>query len=635
MSQRALRAALMAGAALYVLPTFAQDSSQDLVITPNRTPMSIQQIGSSVSVITQDEIEKQGNKSLRDILDGQPGVTVTESGGPGGAVSVNMRGANTNHTAVLVDGVRVNDPTSVSGDLDLSIVPLQTIERIEIVRGPQSALYGSDAIGGVINIITKKGEKGPPRWTYRAEGGSYGTYSNKLSVAGATQDTNYNLSLHQFHTDGFQRFGYRVARLADLNPNGADPMNRLGGSGKVSKKLNDWLTIETGFNITRERLQYDSGPLSEDPLAPNPQKGTLASAYQKAIAENGPFRTTLTAFETKINRDFWLATKSTAFGDTNDHFTYSGTRLGGELQEDVKLGQYGMFTGGLRYESERASGEEYGTEYQKRQTTRSAYVLHQIDLFEKLHLSTGGRVDDVSGSGTFATYRLTAAYDFTSTTRVRASYGTGAKAPSLYQLYFAPPYNNPNLKPEKSQGYDVGIEQSFLDGDGRASLTYFSNRIDNLIVGDAITWVPYNVAKATTSGVETSLSYNLIPGWANLKSAYTLLETRDEDTGLRLLRRPRHSARLSVAVTPTKELTIEPILRYVGERSDKYSSLAVSGATVVLKAYGRFDVAADYKLNDRISFFARAENLTNAKYEDVYNYGTAGRSGYAGLQVTW
>ncbi len=640
MSQLALRAAFLAGVAFYVLPSVAQEQSQnekfqDLVITPNRVPMSIQQIGSSVSVITQDEIEKQGNKSLRDILDGQPGVTVTENGGPGGAVSVNMRGTNTNHTAVLVDGVRVNDPTSVSGDLDLSMVPVQTIERIEIVRGPQSALYGSDAIGGVINIITKKGEKGPPRWTYRVEGGSYGTYSNKLSVDGATQDTSYNLSLHQFHTDGFQRFGYRVARLADLNPNGADPMSRLGGSGKISKKVNDWLTFETGFNITRERLQYDSGPLSEDPLAPNPQKGTLASAYQKAIAENGPFRTTLTTFETKIDRDFWLATKSTPFGDTNDHFTYSGRRLGSELQQDVKLGQYGTITGGLRYETERASGEEYGTEYEKRQTTRSAYVLHQIDLFEKLHLSTGGRIDDVSGSGTFATYRLTAAYDVTSTTRARASYGTGAKAPSLYQLYFAPPYNNPDLKSEKSQGYDLGLEQSFLDGDGRASLTYFKNRIENLIVSDAITWVPYNVARATTSGVETGLTYNLVPGWAKLKSAYTLLETRDEDTGLRLLRRPRHAARLSVAVTPTKELTIEPILRYVGERSDKYTSLAVSGAPVVLKAYSRFDIAVDYKVSDRISLFARGENLTNANYEDVYNYGTAGRSGYAGLQVTW
>ena len=636
MSKRALRAALLAGVVLNVLPSLAQDQQPELVITPNRVPMSIQQVGSSVTVIMQDEIEKQGAKSLRDVLDAQPGVNVVESGGPGGAVSVNMRGTNTNHTAVLVDGVRVNDPTSVSGDLDLSIVPVQMIERVEIVRGPQSALYGSDAIGGVINIITKKGEKGPPRWTYRAEGGSYGTFSNKLSVSGATEDTTYSLGLNQYHTDGFQRFGYRVGRLAYLNPNGVDPMTRYGGSGKISKKVNDWLTLETGFHVSRERLQYDSGPMSEDPLAPNPQLGLLASAYQKAIAENGPFRTTLTTFETKISRDLKLYTKDTTsgFGDTNDRFVYSGRRLGAELQEDVKLGVYGTVTAGLRYETERAAGVEYGADYDKRQNTRSAFLLHQISLFEKLHLSTGGRVDDVSGSGTFATYRVTAAYDVTQTTRLRASYGTGAKAPSLYQL-FVPIYNNPDLKAEKSSGYDVGIEQSFHDGDGRASVSYFSNRIENLIVGDASTWIPYNVAQATTSGLETALSYNLVPSWAKLKMAYTLLETRDEATGLRLLRRPRHAARFSFAMTPMKDLTIEPILRYIGERSDKYSAIGVSGQSVVLKAYARVDVVADYKVNDRLSLFARGENLTNAKYEEVYNYGTAGRSAYAGLQITW
>ena len=629
MFTRALRAACMAGAALYALPSAAQEKSQDLVITPNRVPMSVQQIGSAMTVITQEEIAAQGNKSLRDILDGQPGITVTESGGPGGSVSVNMRGTNTNHVAFLIDGMRVNDPTTVSGDIDLSIVPVQIVERIEIVRGPQSALYGSDSIGGVINIITKKGKQGPPVWIFRTEGGSYGTFSNKLSVAGVTPDTSYSLSLNQFHTDGFQRIGYRVSRLAYLNPNGVDPMSRYGGSGKVSKQINDWLTLETGFNISRERLQYDSGPYSEDMLSPNPQTGLLMTAYQKAIAESGPFRTTITSFETKIDRDLRLYTKDSTYGDTNAHYVYKGTRFGGEVQEDVKLGLYGTLTAGLRYERERAAGDEDSATYDKRQSTRSAFVLHQINLFEKLHLSTGGRIDDVTGSGTFATYRVTAAYDLTQTTRLRASYGTGAKAPSLYQLY-VPNYNNEDLKPEKSRGFDVGFEQTFLADTARISANYFSNRIENLIVGDANTWIPYNVDKATTSGVEFGGEYNLVPGWAKLKSAYTHLQTRDESTGLRLLRRPRHAARMSVAFTPNKDLTIEPILRYIGERSDKYL-----GSSVTLKAYARFDVAADYKVSDKLSLFARGENLTNARYEDIYNYGTAGRSGYAGLQVTW
>jgi len=283
----------------------------------------------------------------------------------------------------------------------------------------------------------------------------------------------------------------------------------------------------------------------------------------------------------------------------------------------------------MRYERERAAGDEDSATYDKRQNTRSAFVLHQISLFEKLHLSTGGRIDDVTGSGTFATYRVTAAYDLTQTTRVRASYGTGAKAPSLYQLY-VPNYNNADLKSEKSQGYDIGFEQTFFAESARINANYFNNRIENLIVGDASTFIPYNVDKATTSGVEFGGEYNLVPGWAKLKSAYTHLQTRDESTGLRLLRRPRHAARLSVAVTPIKDLSVEPILRYIGERSDTYL-----GSRVTLKAYARFDVAVDYKVSDKLSFFARGENLTNARYEDIYNYGTAGRSAYAGLQMTW
>ena len=624
-----LRPALLAGACLCFLPAFAQEKTPDLVITPNKQAQSIQEIGSAVTIITREDIERAGPKSLRDILDGQPGVTVTENGGPGGAASLFLRGANSNHVLVLIDGMRVTDPTAVGGDLDLAMIPPQSIERVEIVRGPQSALYGSDAIGGVINFVMKKGQKGPPVWQLRMEGGSYGTYSSKLSVSGATEDTSYHLGLNQYHTDGFQRYGYRVPRLAYLDPNGVDPLSRVGGYGKISKRINDWLTLEAGFNVARERLQYDSGPYSDDPLIPNPQTGVLATAYQKAIAENGAFRTTLTAFETRIRRDLGLYTKSIDYGDTDSHYRYSGTRLGAELQEDVKLGQYGTWTAGLRYERERAKGDEDGAIYDYRQNTRSAYTLYQVSLFQKLHLSAGGRYDDVSGIGGFATYRLTAAYDLTDSTRVRASYGTGAKAPSLYQLY-VPIYNNPNLKPEKSKGFDVGVEQTFLSGDARASVTYFNNKIENLIVGDPSTWIPTNVARASVSGVEVAGDYNIVPTFAKLRLAYTWLETRDDATGLVLLRRPKHSARVSVALTPANGLTVEPILRLYSNRADTFL-----GERVSLKGYARFDVVADYKLNKTVSVFARGENLTNAKYEDVYNFGTAGRSVYAGVQMSW
>ena len=630
MAHTVLRAALLAGAAIFVLPAFAQEKAPDIVITPNKQPQSIQQIGSATTIITRDEIDKAGFKSVRDLLDGQPGLTFAESGGPGGLTSFYIRGTDTRHTLVLIDGMRINDPTTTAGEIDLSIVPPQMIDRIEIVRGPQSALYGSDAIGGIINIITKKGQKGPPRWQFRAEGGSYGTYGTRLGVSGATEIMSYNIALGQFHTDGFQRYGYRVPRLAYLNPNGSDPLDRLNGVGRFSWRLNDWLTLETGFEVGRNRVEYDSasGP---NPLATNIQRGRLATAYQKAIAENGPFRTTLTTFQSRLSREYAFTGDNAA--------TYVGNRAGAELQQDVNLAKYGLFTLGTRYEYEHSESSSifsgFGSSSSAQQRTSAGFALYQVTVFEKLHLSAGGRVDHVSTSGTFNTYRLTAAYALTSATRLRASYGTGAKAPSLYQLTSA--YSgNLSLKAETSKGFDVGVDQTFLDGDARVGVAYFNNRIENLITADPPRYVYYNVAQAKTSGVEVSADYNIWPTFAKLKGAYTYLNATNETTGLALVRRPKHSARMSAAFWATPELTIEPVIRLVGSRPDAfYNERTYRTDRIWLKSYARFDLIVDYKVNKTISVFARAENLTNVKYEDVYNYGTAGRSVYAGVQMTW
>jgi vitamin B12 transporter len=643
-----LRAALLAGATVIVLPAFAQEKAPDLVITPNRLPMSIQEIGSSVTVITQADIEKEGSKSLRDVLSGQPGVETAETGGPGGFVSVFLRGAEARHTLILVDGVRYNDPTSTGNETDLSLIPPQMVERIEIVRGPQSALYGSDAIGGVINIITKRGRKGPPVWRLRAEGGSYGTFSSQMSVAGATEDTVYSFGLNQFHSDGFKRYGYRVPRLAYLDTNGSDPTNRYGAYGNISKRVNDWLTIQAGIQGSWTKIQFDGADLSPlAPFLPNFQTASGFSAYQKAIAENGPFRTTLSTFETRIVKktsvhdlyeDFFTGLP-TNFDAT---YAYRGLRLGAELQEDVDLGQYGKVTVGARHEQEKADSNSGDL---GKQSTQSAYALYQVSPLPQLHLSLGGRIDRVSTFGSFATYRATSSYDLTPTTRVHASYGTGAKAPSLYQL-LDPLYGNPDLKPETSRGYDIGVEQTFLDGDARAGVTWFSNRYSQLIDWRAtglFTGQYFNLNGARTSGVEVTGEYNFMPSFARLKLAYTHLDSRGEtldvtsiDYNKPLLRRPRDSARVSVVFTPTRELSIEPMVRFISSRADKaYDPIIGDSVRVTLKAYTRFDMLADYKVNRNVSVFARGENLTNVKYEDVYNYGTAGRSVYAGVQMTW
>ncbi len=647
MSERILRAAVLAGVCFVCLPVGAQENMPDLVITANRQAQSIQQIGSSVTVISREEIEKQGSKSLHDVLIGQPGVHSVENGGPGGFVSIFMRGTEARHTLVLIDGVRIGDPTSTGNEIDLSLIPPEQIERIEIVRGPQSALYGSDAIGGVINIITRRAQKGRPVWQLRTEAGSYGTYSSNLSVSGTTADTTYSIGVDQFHADGFKRYGYRISRLAPLDTSGSDPVDRYGARLRISRILNDWLTFEIGMQGSWSKIQFDGGansPLA--PLLPNFQTAWQGSAYQKLIAENGPFRTTFSTFETRFVKDTRTHSIYEYLGTIYDdkiRYQYRGTRLGAELQEDIRLGKFGALTLGTRYEEERA---DTGAPQDRRQDTKSLYALYQMSPVERLNLSLGARIDQTSSFGLFTTYRATSSYALMPTTRVHASLGTGAKAPSLYQL-FDTYYGNPNLKPEKSVGYDVGVEQTFFGGDLRLDATYFHNRVEQLI--DWLSTGPYsgsyfNVNKANVTGVEFSGSYNLVPTWARLKFAYTWLETRiapnaadptDIDNGAQLLRRPRHAFRASLAITPMHDLTIEPVVRFVGTRADKTFDPAGNETRVALAPYMRFDLLADYKLNRDVSVFARAENITDVRYEHIYNYGTAGRSIYGGIKVKW
>jgi vitamin B12 transporter len=271
------------------------------------------------------------------------------------------------------------------------------------------------------------------------------------------------------------------------------------------------------------------------------------------------------------------------------------------------------------------------------QTTRSIFALHQITLAERLHLSLGGRIDDVEDVDRFATWRGTVAYEVPGTeTKLRASVGTGGKAPSLYQFY-SQLYGTRTLESERSVGIDAGIDQTLLDGRVKLSGTVFFNRYRNFIDfassprcrPDQIFGCYLNVARAETSGFEGSAQIDLIPQWLKVRATYTYMDAVDLVRDKKLALRPEHEGRLGFIITPMKDLTIEPVVTMVGPR------FSAANETQKLKSYARLDMNADYKLNERVSLFARLENLTNAHYQEVRNYGTPGRSVYGGLRATW
>ncbi|MBF9234886.1 TonB-dependent receptor plug domain-containing protein [Microvirga alba] len=622
----------------------------DIVITATRTPLAITQAGSAISVITAEEIAKESPKSTADVLRRVPGLSVVEAGGPGGTTLVRIRGGQSGQTLVLIDGIRVNDPASASDEFDFANLVATDIERIEVLRGPQSALYGSDAMGGVINIITRKGQ-GAPRFSTSVEGGTYGTKAARAAVSGSSGPVSYAFSATGFDTAGFSRYGYRIGRIEGprVLPLEADGSQRLGASGRVSVQLSKDVELEVGGYSSYNGAQYDAG-FGDFPDTPSQSQQRLFEGHTRltAYAFDGLLRNSILVSATRTNRHY---RDVSYFGSlTNPSWSntdYVGDSLAAEYQGDLKLGTFGLLTFGAKVERDRFTSTSRDVlpvpslpreNNDASQTTRSLYALHQFTLFDNLHLSFGGRLDDIENGDRFGTWRATAAYEVPNTDmKLRASVGTGAKAPSLFQR-FDPTYGTPDLNSEHSVGFDVGVDQRLLDDRLLLSATFFANRFRDLIdfTFDPAACLPtqpfgcyLNVARARTSGVELSADMDVIPTWLRIKAVYTHLEAFDQQTHLRLARRPQDEGRIGLIVTPIAGLSIEPSVVFVGER---FSS---NGEKNKLQPYARFDVYADYRVNDTFSVFARAENVTDARYQEVYNYGTGGRAFYAGLRATW
>ena len=667
-----LRARGIAGALLcaYALPAFAQSQTSasrnadpekntalEFVISPNRTEQPVQRSGSAVSVIRAEDIQAGNPASLADVLRGVPGLSVTEAGGPGKLSTVFLRGAEARHTLVLIDGVRVGDATSTGGEFDFANLVTTDIERIEVLRGPQSALYGSDAIGGVINIITRKG-RGSPKASMAIEGGSYGTLSLNAAVSGGTRDFSYALSGAAIRSNGFSAYGYRIPLLErTYGPFDKDGYTRFAGSGRFSWRMSDSVEFEAGIYSGKTSSKYDAAfaGFGYLPDTPSTSSTWLTTAYARMIADafDGQLRNRITLYGNITERSLNDVQRyDFGFGLTDEHnkYSFNGTRAGIEYQGDLKLGAYGKLTFGAVYENETAKTKlipglnSFNTRASDsyRRDSKSVFALHQVTLFDRLDLSLGGRIDAVQGAKTFITGRATVAYRIEETgTKLRASIGTGGKAPSLYQqfsIYGPTRSGDPALVAETSVGYDVGIDQTVLNGRVVISATAFQNRIRNMIdfdfnrgpigpfgspIGQYI-----NVARANIKGVELGIDADIIPAFLRLKAAYTWLDARD-GAGLKLARRPEHQAKISAVLTPTDKLTIAPSVYIMGER---FSSPLQAGR---LKPFARIDMRADYKINDNLTVYARGENLTNARYQDILNYGTAGRSFYAGMRATW
>jgi vitamin B12 transporter len=606
---------------------------ESIVVSATRLPTPVAEVASSVTVITAATIESRQQRSLPDVLRNVPGLNIVQTGGAGGQTSLFLRGTNPNHTKVLLDGIDIADPSTPSGAIDISKLLAADIAKVEVLRGPQGALYGSDAIGGVVNIITKAGE-GPMKITANMEGGSFDTFNQGGSVSGSEGDFHYQATVQHFFSgatpvtplnllppgqrrnDDFYnnytastKLGYAVTDNFDLGFAG----HYYNSLSKITGDAFNFLTFASLPSPIRTRIssiQYESRGTGHLVLWDGRFDQTLGVAYGSTIVatqdpDNGDSR----AIGDRVKLD-WQGNVRVTDGQT--------VVLGAETARDA-------LHPGLSF--------GFPSTLSRGITTNAGFAELQSDFAFGLHNSVSIRYDDNSRFGNKTTWRIAPAWLIEDTgTKLKASAGSGFKAPALQQLYgtFG---GNALLKPETSFGYDVGVEQSFLDGALTGGVTWFRNDIRNLIVsGPAPTFQLANIGRARTDGVESFIAWKALDV-LTLRADYTYTDALDASTKLALLRRPGHKASVGGDWQATNDLSLNATLLYVGPQIDGNRDFSIP--RLKMPDYVTLDLEASYRLTEKWSLFGRIENATDTHYQSPDGFLRPGIGAYGGIKVSY
>lgn len=610
-----------------------------IVIGATRLPTPQDQVGTDVTVITADDIAKKQERTLPEVLQDVPGLAVVQTGSPGGITSVYMRGANSNQVKVLIDGIDVSDPSAATGAFDFSQILASDIERVEVLRGPQSGIYGGDAIGGVINIITKKGE-GPPKMTGSLEGGSYDTFNQTAGVSGSLARFNYDASFQHYRTGATQ------VTPTNLLPPGVPLNDDVYDNKTYATKLGANLADNFDVGAVVRYVDTNLNQTADDPFsgAPEAQPSYNLSheLFTRGTAHlvlfDGIFDQTAGLGYTDWHRHVFDPNANAA-SQGNDPADYFGNRTKADWQGNIKVMNGQVVTLGAEHERDTINDSSPAN---ASYITTSGYAQLQSTFegaLRGLANTVSLRYDSNSQFGGKATYREAPVYVIAQTgTILRGSVATGFNPPSLDELYDNYPafgvFANPDLRPETSFGWDAGVEQPFLDKRLDAGATYFHNDIKNLIqfvVTDPITFAGTldNIGRATTQGIESFVSYR---PWdpLTLRVDYTYTLAMNDITGMELVQRPRHKASVNAAWQATDRLSFTGQVLYTGAGLDNGR---LGPANMVTSPYTVINLTGAYDLGHGVTGFARIDNLTDRIYQNPPGYQHQGLGVFAGVRV--
>ncbi|MFZ0844310.1 MAG: TonB-dependent receptor [Pseudolabrys sp.] len=641
---RVTGAGLALVALLAATAAHAQDNSVTLptiAVSPTTIPTPIDQLASSVTVITGEEIERDQRRTLPDVLNNVPGVNVVQSGGPGGQAAIFMRGTGSQHVKVLIDGIDASDPSTPNGAVDLAHLLTTNIEQIEVLRGPQGGLYGSNAIGGVISITTKKGS-GPAKMTATVEGGSLGTFNQSAGVSGSSGQFNYT-----FDVSHFRAASIPVTPLYYLPPGqqrNNDYYDNMTYATRLGFDANENLSFNFYGRFTDSTLRFtnDSFNFILLSLAPNPDQ-----SFQQAQAAYGRVETVWKLLDGRFVNTFGVNVtdykRSTQDPNVSPESRYNGTRTKFDWRGNFAVTPEQMLVMGLEREDERAGSSSLGTfpagpiSFNANSGNQAAYLELQSKFAERFFLVSNIRVDDNDQFGSHFTWRVAPAFLVPVTdTKLKASYGTGFKAPTLYELYGVGDFNfigNPLLKPETSTGYEYGFEQPIANDRFRFGATYFHSDITDLINGVFVPANTYvNIGKALIHGYETFAEAKVTER-LRVRGDYTQTVATDATTGAELQRRPRDKLTGTVVWSVSEALTLSTNVIYVGTWKD-FDRAGNLLAPADAPGYTVVNLAANYVVDKNVTVFGRIDNLFNKQYEDPTGWMHPGFGVFGGVKLT-
>ena len=589
----------------------------EVVVTADRFPTEPDKITSSYTVVPREEMERRQLRTAGEVLKTVPGISVQQSGGPGTQTSVFVRGSNSTHTLVLIDGINVSDPSSSNGAVDFSSLLTENLDRIEIVRGPMSTLYGSQAIGGVVNLGTKAG-KGPMNGAAFTELGTRLWSNSGAYVRGSEGRFNYTLTFAGVFTPN------DTPVPARFTPNGGfvdiDPYRNITLAARLGFEINDNTQINWFGRYIDTKLDYDQVG-QEDPNA----NGYTSQFYTRGEMEgsyfDGRWKPVIGVNYSTITRhDLDYASPQVPFPFSIDSW-FNGRRLQADWKNLVTIIDQVEVIGGVDFDRQwaysnttaapgAAAALRWGTMAQA-----GLYGQLRLNPFEGFNFNVGGRVDFNDTFGSVGTWRAGASYLWALTdTKVKASYGTAFKAPSLFELYGTGFFcgGNRSIQPEYSRGYEVGVEQGLFDRKVKAGITYFFNTYWNLIQCPPPFTSLQNVANAQSEGFETFVQISPVK-WLDLYFDYTYTIARNVDANVPLVRRPQDVFNIRAEVRPWEDTMFGVGVLQVSSRWDFN---ATTGAIMQPSPYTLLRITGQYDVARNVQLFARAENVLNRVYEE-------------------